>query len=75
MTKRKRRRKATGAKRVAPNVSVNTPANSPYGAVPLVGALTLKEAAVYLSISVPTMIRLLQRGVIRSNRMIRHHYR
>jgi len=69
--KQKRKRKATGAdaKRVAPNVSINTP----HGAVPLVGALTMKEAAIYLNVSVVTLIRLMQRGVIRSNRMTRYH--
>ena len=70
--KRRQTRKATGAKHVA-NVSVNTTANSAYGAVPLVGAFTMKEAAIYLSVSVPTMVRLLERGIIRSNRMTRHH--
>ena len=69
--KRKKTRRATGAKQVAAaNVSVNTPAHV---GVPIVGALIMREAAIYLSVSIPTLIRLMQRGILRSNRMTRHH--
>jgi excisionase family DNA binding protein len=36
------------------------------------GALKLKAAANYLSVSVPTMHRLIGRGLIRPNRALRH---
>jgi excisionase family DNA binding protein len=40
---------------------------------PLVGALKMKEAASYLSISTFTLTRLVQRGLIRANRTLRHY--
>lgn len=36
------------------------------------GALKLKDAARYLSVSVPTIHRLVERGMLRPNRAIRH---
>jgi excisionase family DNA binding protein len=73
--KQKRTRTATRAQRHVANVSVNAPINaaSAYAAVPVVGALTLKEAAIYLSVSKPTIHKLLARGILRSNRMTRLH--
>jgi excisionase family DNA binding protein len=71
--KRKKTRTATRAEKHVANVSVNTPDASGYAAVPVVGALTLREACIYLSVSEPTMYRLLERGLIRSNRMTRLH--
>jgi len=42
--------------------------------LPPVGALKLRDAASYLGgLSIPTMRRLVQRGVLRPNRMIRHY--
>jgi excisionase family DNA binding protein len=74
----KQTRTATCARKHATNLSVNTPTNvlvntSAYAAVPIVGALTLREAAIYLSISEVTLYRLMERGLIRSNRMTRLH--
>jgi hypothetical protein len=41
---------------------------------PTVGALKLKPAAQYLDgLSVPTMHRLIKRGLLRPCRQIRHH--
>ena len=37
-----------------------------------VGALKLKPAAEYLSVSVPSMHRLVARGLVRPNRALRH---
>ena len=70
---RKARTATRATQRHAANISVNAPDASGYAAVPVVGALTLKEAAIYLSVSPPTIHRLMQRGLIRSNRMTRHH--
>jgi excisionase family DNA binding protein len=36
------------------------------------GALKLKGAADYLSVSVPTMHRLVARGLLKPNRSLRH---
>ena len=41
-------------------------------ATPAVGAYKLKPAAHYLSLSVPTMHRLIQRGLLKPNRATRH---
>ena len=38
----------------------------------LIGALKLKPAAKYLSVSVPTMRRLIDRGLLFPNRKTRH---
>ncbi|MFL6596398.1 MAG: helix-turn-helix domain-containing protein [Chthoniobacterales bacterium] len=59
MCKKSKRRGADG---VEQNI-----ASSPFG------ALKLKPAAKYLGdLSVPTMHRLIARGVLRPNRMLRH---
>lgn len=39
---------------------------------PMRGALQTREAAKYLSLSVPTMHRLIQRRLLRPNRATRH---
>jgi excisionase family DNA binding protein len=38
-----------------------------------IGAFKLKDAATYLNISKPTMTRLVQRGLVRANRTLRHY--
>ncbi len=55
-----------------PNKSANT--STPNGANNLApGALKLKPAAEYLGgLSVPTMHRLIQRGLLKPNRATRH---
>jgi len=62
MAKKEKRHQANGAKQ---NLAT-APAES-------VGALKLKPAARYLGgLSVPTMHRLIDRGLLRPNRALRH---
>jgi len=63
MQKQSRRPQANGADK-------NPPAAGPTQSV---GGLKLKPAAQYLGgLSVPTMHRLIQRGLLRPNRALRH---
>ena len=49
------------------------PKSAPGGASISPGALKLKEACQYLGgLSVPTMHRLIERGLLRPNRSLRH---
>ena len=64
--KTKRRRNGAEEKSAA------TPAATP-SATPLVGGLKLKSAAQYLGgLSVPTMHRLMRRGLLKPCRQLRH---
>jgi hypothetical protein len=62
MTKKKKRPQANGAKQNLATIPAQTG-----------GALKLKEARQYLgNISIPTMHRLIDRGLLRPNRALRH---
>ena len=63
MTEKKRRQRPDGANK---NHIATAPTQS-------VGALKLKEARRYLGgLSIPTMHRLMKRGLLRPNRALRH---
>jgi hypothetical protein len=60
------------AKRTAGRAENIATQASPAPIPSIVGALKLKDAARYLSISEVSLYRLVDRGLIRPNRMLRH---
>jgi excisionase family DNA binding protein len=55
-----------------PKTKTKTTKTAPPPPPPTNGALKLKPAAFYLSLSVPTMHRLIRDGLLRPNRSTRH---